>query len=222
MSENLKSCETFKKYFVWVYGGKEVPQVFSTEKPNTDCYWFEFFNFSYSTWKDMENECVDVFNSHGEKLSVYNFTKLKQFFLKRMLKDTNYPVQLERTMDLCLTKESYANVLKIHPRILRCVLNQIDVFNDRIDPDEERRIAKECAILFGKGDSVNNPHPYIILYCDLIAFWEKFGLNYYDLQKLPYAVFTNLKRMMKFENDFKTKETTNFTGKSRPVKQIRF
>ena len=70
----------------------------------------------------------------------------------------------------------------------------------QMDEDEKRELEKQCSILFGKGESVQNPHSYISLYCNLMAFWDKFGMNYFDLLKLPEDVFSALKKVMNLDS----------------------
>ena len=119
-----------------------------------------------------------------------------------------------------LTEESYNEVIKIHPRILRQVLSLVDVFEREKTKEEEKELAKDCALIFGKNEGVVNPHPDIVLYCDLIAFWDKFGLNYFDIQKLPKELFYRLKNMMNLESSFKYKEPpkTPANGMNRKVR----
>lgn len=77
----------------------------------------------------MEKECVDEFKTIHEKVFLYNFNKLKLFFLKNMLRDSIFG------------KLSYEDAIKLHPKILRGVLSQIRIF-DESNEEEEKRIAK--------------------------------------------------------------------------------
>lgn len=212
MTEELT---TYKRYTVWVYKNKNQISVYNQKMPNTQALWFEFNDFDYITWKQMEQECIDEFEMPHEKVSLYNFNKLKKFFLKYMLRDSVFG------------KLSYDELIKLHPKILRSVLNQIRIFDDRTE-DEEKRIAKEGAILFGNGNPVNNPHPSIVLYCDLTSFWQKFGLNYYDIQRMPKKTFNTLKKIMQLDNSSKKTETPSTPlpkgrgTKGVPTKTMRF
>ena len=164
----------------------------------------------------MQEQCVDEFQDYHEKIFLYNFNKLKMFFLKRMFHDSVFG------------KLSFEELLRLHPRILRSVLGQIQIFDNTNTEEEEKRLAKQSAILFGNGNPVNNPHPAIVLYCDLTAFWQKFGLNYYDIQKLPQDTFNMLRRIMQLDNSSKKTETTprptphGKGTKGIPIKTMRF
>ena len=208
---------TYKRYSVWVYKSKNKIQVYNQSMPNTEQLWFEFYDFDYVSWKQMQDECVDVFQTLHEKVYLYNFNKLKMFYLKRMFRDSIFG------------KLSFEELLKLHPRIIHGILRQIRVFDDT-DEQEERRLAKQSAILFGNGNPVNNPHPAIVLYCDLTSFWQKFGLNYYDIQKLPKDTFNMLKRVMQLDSSSKKTETSSPSRpsprgrgtKGVPIKTMRF
>ena len=76
----------FKKYSVWVCENSNPIQVFTFPKPNTKEVWFEFYEFNYFSWKKMENECVEKYQTLREQISLYNFNKLKDFYLKYLLK----------------------------------------------------------------------------------------------------------------------------------------
>lgn len=196
----------YKRYSIWVYDDSNIIQVFGDEKPNTCELWFEFYEYTHLFWKMMEYECIEQSGFQKDKTYVYSFYKLKRFYLKYLLRSTNYPIALERNESGELTEETYDRLMKIHSRIWRELFDKIEFFVDGANKEEEQRLAKECAILFGKGDSVSNPHKYIVFYCDLMAFWDKFGLNYFDIQRLPQEVFAVLKKMMSLESDFKTKK----------------
>lgn len=206
--------QEYKRYSVWVYDAPEMIQVFGEPTPNTKEIWFEFYEITLVQWKHLEQDCLSVvkINEH-EQSFFYNFKKIKIFCLKHLLKDTNYPVEIVRDGEE-LTDESLENVLKIHPRIWREIFNKFSIFNDEKSPEEEKRIAKECSLIFGAGKTVNNPHPDIILYCDMIAFWDKFGLNYFDIQNLPKGLFYTLKRMIDSDNAMKNKEPANTNNNS--------
>lgn len=198
----------YKRYSVWVYEDSNPIQVFDEYTPNTTEIWFEFYDISLVQWKRLEEECLQVVveNEH-EQSFFYNFNKIKIFCLKYLLRNTNYPIDIVKGED-GLTKETMDKIFQIHPRILRELFYKVSVFEGEKTPEEEKKLAKECALIFGAGKAVNNPHKDIILYCDLLAFWEKFGLNYFDVQRLPRSVFYSLKKMMNMDNDFKARETS--------------
>ena len=209
--------QEYKRYSVWVYDAPQIIQVFDEPTPNTKEIWFEFYDITLVQWKYVEQNCVKIVKiNENEQSFFYNFKDIKMFCLKHLLKDTNYPIKIERVHDE-LTDETLEQVLSIHPRILREIFYKFSIFDGEKSPEEEKRISKECALIFGAGKAVNNPHQDIILYCDLVAFWDKFGLNYFDVQNLPKNVFYTLKKMIDNETSFRNKETKKVnSGPSRP------
>lgn len=206
----------YKRYSVWVYDEPEIIQVFDDPVPNTVELWFEFYDISLTQWKYMEHTCLnEVKINKYEKTFFYNFSKIKMFCMRHLLKDTNYPIEIKRDND-GITEETLERVLKIHPRIWRSIFSKFSIFEEEKTPEEEKRIAKECSLIFGSGKAVSNPHPDIILYCDLIAFWDKLGLNYFDLQNLPKPLYYTLKRMIDVDNSMKNKESMEIKNNNKP------
>jgi hypothetical protein len=201
-----------EKYSAWVYMDGTLPQVYEDEQPNTEEVWIKFYKFNHFYWSLLENECID--ETKGG--SFYNYNKLKQFMLERMICSTNLEdVLIEYGKDGRLTKESFNSVMSIHPRILRVVMNKVDVLPKPMDKDEERELEKQCSKLFGRGEGVINPHQYITMYCNLVAFWEKFGMNYFDILKLPQDVFSALKKVMSLENTNKSERMDEIAKESK-------
>lgn len=189
------------RYSAWAYDGNSMLQVFDEEKPNTVEIWMEFHGFSYIYWKVMENECIDEIKGG----CYYNFYNLKKFMIRYLLVRTNFPgVVIERDRYGRLTDSSYESVMRLHPRILRVIFSKVSVFPKNLDERKKSELEKQCFQLFGKGEAVKNPLPDVSLYCNLTAFWDKFGLNYFDVMKLPNELFNTLKHIMSLDNEYKS------------------
>ena len=101
-------------------------------------------------------------------------------------------------------------------------MDKIDVLPKPMEKSEEKELEKQCSILFGKGEGLTDTHPYITLYCNLVAFWDKFGMNYFDILKLPQDVFMALKKVMMLDNmnkNAKMEEMSQSTHQKRQVSQ---
>lgn len=195
-----------KKYTMWVYLQNDNLRVFQKETPNTDQIWFQFYSFSYLYWKLMQNKCIDYINGQP----YYNFNRIKIFMIEYLLCGTNLQnIYIKRDINGVLTQDSMNSVMKTHPKILRSLFNLIDIFPEKISGQQEKDLEKQCSILFGKGDSVTNPHKWIIIYCNLMSFWQKFGLNYFDIMKLPNQTFLMLKKIMNLQASYKNTQMTN-------------
>lgn len=198
---NIRSyCSNEKKrYSAWIYDGSQILQVYDEEMPNTVEVWFQFYTFSYLYWKLLQEQCID--NIKGK--SFFNSFKIKEFLISYLLCGTNIPgIIFQRQKNGKLTQKSLNTIFSIHPRILRVILEKVDLFPKEQDSEEEMEIEKQCLKLFGKGESVSNPHPIILTYCNLVTFWDKLGLNYFDLMKLPYDTFNFLRKIAAMDNDF--------------------
>lgn len=192
-----------KRYSVWVYAGSDILQVYEEQKPNTEEFWFEFYTFSKLYWEMMQQECVIKINNS----MFYDNNKIKLFIINYLLCDTNMlNIFIKREKDGKLIEESLNSVLSIHPRILRVLFDKVNLFPKSLKSEEEKRLEKQCSKLFGSGKSINNPHPWIVTYCNLIAFWEKFGMNYHDIMKLPNELFYSLKKIMSLDCEFKSQK----------------
>jgi len=190
-----------EKYSVWVYMDGTLPKVYADEQPNTEEVWFKFYKFNHFYWTLFEDECID----NTRRGSFYNNGRIKQFMLGRMLHSTNIDsVVVEYGKDGRLTERSLQSVMSVHPRILRVLMDKVDVLPKPLEKEDERELEKQCSILFGKGEGVTNPHEYVTMYCNLVAFWEKFGMNYFDILNLPQDVFFALKKVMTLESATKT------------------
>lgn len=203
---NYRSAD-FQRYSLWVYDDANIIRVFPELMPNTIEIWFEFYDYTHLFWKMMEHYCIDANDGGIEgKIFVYNLYSLKEFCLRYLLRATNYPVELTWRASGQLSDDSYDRLMSIHPRIWRALFDKYDVLGvERLTQEEELQIAKECAILYGKGEGVTNPHRFVTFYSDMMAFWDKFGLNYFDTQRLPQNVYSVLKKMMSLEAEFKSK-----------------
>ena len=191
-----------KRYNLWVYDNGEILQVFTEQKPNTINLWFQFYSFSNLYWKIMQSSCIDRINGN----SYYNHSNIKLFMIKYLFCGTNISdIKLQRLTNGELTEDSFESLMQIHPRIWRSLFQIVQLFPKQLSKQEEKNLEKQCAILFGQGNSVAQPHEYIVTYCNLVAFWEKFGMNYYDILKLPHETFLFLKKIMSLQSDHRKK-----------------
>ena len=184
-----------------MYDGEDIIRVYGEEMPNTEEVWMEFHAFTYAYWRLMESECVDDVKGN----LFYNYSRIKEFLIRYLFSGTNFPgVRVERDKYGRLTERSFESVMRIHPRIMRVIFDKVKIFPPHMDEKETKDFEKQCQRLFGKGEAVTSPHPDIVTYCNLCSFWEKFGLNYFDIMRLPYDLFSVLKRVMMSDNEYKS------------------
>ena len=183
----------------WVYWDGDRPTIYAEEKPNTEKVTVAFARMTRSLWTFLEKDFLDESMEAGEKMISYNFSAMHMIVLRWMLKEWSLPIPLERLEDGQLTDESYGRVLSVHPHLLDHFVRQY--VETLFLPDQEKqRIARQSMLLFSpKGKGVHDACDAISLFCTLAGFWDKFGLNYFDLQKLPQDVFVKLRTVMGFE-----------------------
>ncbi len=194
-----------KKYSVWAYDGGEVIQVYPEPRPCTHEIWFQFDDFSKFYWTLMESKCIDEVRG----VAFYNPSKTHRFMLEYMLTATNLPeIDLaDRERDGRLSERQRRKIYRVHPRIYRMLFEQIQIIPDALSKEEHKVLEKQCSNLFGNGNAVNDAHPWLSNYLNLISFWEKFGLNYFDLLRLPQETFNQLRTVMQMEITYKNKST---------------
>jgi len=92
-----------------------------------------------------------------------------------------------------LTEESLKHVLNNPAPIVGCFLDRY-YSSYIINKEEEKQIERQSVILFSKNSrGVDNACEAISLFCMLGNMWEKFGLNYHDLKKIPYKDYMMLR-----------------------------
>ena len=64
------------------------------------------------------------------------------------------------------------------------------------------KIDRQCAVLFSdSSNGVTEASRAVSLYCTLSNFWDKFGLNKFDLEKLSYKDFCYLRFVVGKESE---------------------
>lgn len=209
------------RYSVWVYDGNDIISVYQEKMPNTVEIWFEFRSFTRAYWILFESECIS--ERRGERF--YDFNKVKKFMMTYMISGTNFPGvgKIQYGDDGKICDDVMKKLNRIHPRIWSQLFEKIDVFPGKLPDSEEMALEKQCKTLFCDSQSVQNPHEWVVMYCTLLSFWEKFGLNYFDVMKLPNDLYNMLKKMSGLENSYREMGMAKQTAKtSSPVMNHRF
>ena len=190
-----------RRYSVWVYDNDDIIRVYQEERPNTREIWFEFNEFNRSYWKKFEEQCI---MTCGNGSMFYNFMSVKRFMMTYMLVATSFPGigRIEHDADGRVTQEVWDRLNRIHPRIWEALFLKVDIFPETCDEKEEAEIEKQAKALFCDHNGVKTPHEWIELYCNLTAFWDKFGLNYFDVMNLPNSLYIALRKIMALDNTY--------------------
>jgi len=116
---------------------------------------------------------------------------------------------LDWSMDIPL---EFDEAGRLSERCWRVVMKQpaplIDAFITKyqqtywVTVDDEKDIQRQCSILFGKNSrGVDNACEAVTLYCVLSSMWDKFGINWFDIKKLPYKQYVMLRMVVAQEID---------------------
>ena len=179
---------------------------------------FVFHQMNYFFWKILEsNSLKKIYDSSGVPVYYYDYVNYKKFILKYLLKEWSLEIPLERNETGELTTDCLNRVLNVHPIILDHFLFLFDKELE-LSENERVKISNQCGILFkANSPGLKDADSSIGLYCDLVSFWEKFGLNYFDIKKLPYDVFSKLKLIIGKENEIKIEELKHHDNKGRQI-----
>ena len=193
---------------------QRIVELFTKETPNTEKISFTFWEINNSTWDYLEENCLETVNiSAHETISTYNYEKMKLFYLRYLFRSWSFDDEMRFDEEGKLTENSFKKLLNLHPVILRELTTGL--FDYVLSEEDSITIAKQAHLLFAKNQSVSNPHRMISLYCNLSEMWSKFGLNYFDLKRLPLYERNALKRILSQENQIRSAEIKAMEAKSK-------
>lgn len=167
----------------------------------------------------------DYINIKCRKLTKQNWDTIKQqedeFCRQKLLLvfsivQTNF-LQLKLTKN-CLQLQSLNKLLKLHPKILKFIIEKIyDQSKYVITNQYRNKILMQFDKLYNSEKGIVLKHKQISNYLHLCAFYQKLGLNYFDLKKLPYDLYQQLSMMIGIQTQIKNRELQkiNKKGKSR-------
>ena len=152
-------------------------------------------------WEIEEKALISVGEGRAETRYIDNETT-KRMMVERLLVDwsLDIPLQIDEETG-CLTKDSFERAMSISAPLMSALLTEYEKSNE-ISEEEQKKADRQGAILFSKDSKgVSNACETVSLFCTLGNFWEKFGLNRFDLRSLPYREFVMLRMMMQKEGE---------------------
>lgn len=103
-----------------------------------------------------------------------------------------------------ITLESIINFLNLNTNIIKYVVEKInEQYFEQKEEYYKYELSKDFNRLYHSEKGVVLEHKEISDYLTLTAFWEKLGLNYFDIRKLPYDIYKQLSLMMSIETEVK-------------------
>lgn len=204
----------FLRVTLYVYVSGTNIMIFHEPMPNTERLEFTFWEMTNGLWEELERYSLEEYSPHPrENLKIFNHRKMKEFYLRHMFRSWNLDVPLSFDEEGKLDDCSWEKVMRLHPAILRELAD--NVFNYTLTDEETSAIARQCHLLFSKGTAVNSPHQMISLYCTLVDMWKNFGLNYFDLQRLPIKIRNGLRLITSQENQIQNAKYKEMEAKSK-------
>ena len=88
-----------------------------------------------------------------------------------------------------------------------------------VTDEESERIERECSVLFAeKSTGIADPCEAISLHAMLLTFWEDYGLNYFDAQKLPVRFGLLLREVQRHKITMQAQQMDKATKQVRGVR----
>ena len=184
------------------------------EFENSEKIIFRFFELNENISKILKRVGIKKHFFMGENFHYYDYLSYKSFILRNLLSWWNLGIQLERDEFGTLTEECFKRVSNVHPCLLNHFLDAYDEAYEIADVDNQK-IIDQCHSIFRRGSKgITDADESISTYCNLTVFWEKLGLNYFDIQKLPDDLFNKLNLIIRKDNEIQVKEFEKMNTKS--------
>lgn len=177
-----------KRLKLWLYKKRGRTLVYGKETPSCDEVEFLVEELDSKSQSVMDMECRED-GRRSPRL-------IREWLLRHQVKGWTFREKLTFENGM-LDDSSFEKVMSLPGPVLSRIIGQFN--KDMLSDDEKNDIARQSVLLFGSAGTVENPHPLVSLYVTLSDMWQKFGLNYFDLQRLPASVKDGLKEIMHLE-----------------------
>ena len=128
-----------------------------------------------------------------------DYLLMKKLILKRQLISWNIDIDIEYDGEW-IKDDCFERICSLPGPILMKLLDKYEEVSN-VTVEEEEIMKRQSSLLFSNSASgVSSPCEAVTLYCNLGRFWEKFGLNKFDLKNLSYREYLML-RMMSLNED---------------------
>jgi hypothetical protein len=179
-----------------------------------------FKTMTHGDYKEIEMACrCEIEQPKGPPLVQMDYEVSRKLILQRMLLRWNLDMELEHDERTgWLTDECLERVCRLPAPLVTALMCQYENTLG-ITADEEKLIDRQAAILFAKNSKgVKNACEAVSLYCTSSGFWDKFGLNRFDLNGLPQREFIMMRIMLSKDNEAQTRQMNEA---NRPVSNTR-
>ena len=166
--------------------------------------WAEFGEVTQGFFSDVEPwvSNTTIGEDPRDITTSIDYTELRLRIIRGLLNKWSLDgLLIEKDDGGLLTKECFRRIMDLHPRLLNCFLDAL-METVLISEEEDKVIEKQSAILFSPhGQGVENACDAVTKFCVYSNFADKFGLNCFDLRKLPQVDFLRLRILMTRESE---------------------
>lgn len=192
-----------------------------------DFYYVQFYanmKNDLVTISDKKEKGFDFFQIKCRKLSKENWDTIyceqdnqvkQKLLLMFSIVETNF---LSLTFeDGCISLQSLKKILSLNVAIVKAIIYKINNYYKENQEDEGHRqkLLFEFRRLYNSDKGIVLKYKQIGQYLHLCSFYEKLGLNYFDLQKLPYDVYKQLLMMIGIETEIKNQQIRQINKKAK-------
>ena len=129
-----------------------------------------------------------------------DYTLMRWYMMRRVPLSWNLDIPLIYENGW-LKEDCFARIKKLPAPLVQAMLDQYEPHISVTD-DEEHIINRQSNGLFSEHSrGILHACKAVSLYCTLSTFWEKFGLNKFDIGKLPYREYLMLRMMVANDNE---------------------
>jgi len=181
----------FDEYFYinfYVTYGEDLLYISDNKKNNYDEILIKCRKLSYDNWLFLSS--MDDLQDRENMLLIFS-----------LVESNICEINLDNNI---ISFQSLKNFLMLNNNIIKYVVDKInEQYHDEKEEYYKYELSKDFTRLYNSEKGVILEHKEISNYLILNAFWEKLGLNYFDIKKLPYDVYKQLSLMMSIETEVK-------------------
>lgn len=171
---------------------------------------------------DNKNKNADKLQIRCRKLSTQNWDIISQqqqndikqrLLLMFSLVQTNF-IDVNFDQNGFVTYETLNQLTSLNVGIVKKIIHKIQQFyDDKKDSKYRSNIALQFKKLYNSDKGIVLKHKQISQYLSYCNFWQKLGLNYFQVRQLPHDVYKQLVMMMNIETQVKNAEIQKMNNK---------
>lgn len=194
----------------------------------------EYFDINFFVFKNEEKNTIEIKDNNDKnydqfiikcrKLSIENWDLIndqedtnnrQHLMLMFSIVETNF-------MQITFDKYGFMNenilddLLKLHVGIIKYIVKKINEFyNNGKDINYRKKLTAQFKRLYTSNQGVKLQYNQISDFLTYCNFWQKLGLNYFQVKQLPYDVYQTFSMLMSIEIQVKNAEMKKLTQNSR-------